>query len=96
MKTIKKVISINPEILHETEVLKIIQMRLMDVSSSTRESSLDLLWSSLTQISESSSQKMKIFQREFMKKYLPIIVERADDTSLGVRKRVVQILSYIL
>jgi len=24
-----------------------------------------------------------------MKKYLPIIVERADDTSLGVRKRVV-------
>ena len=39
---------------------------------------------------------MKIFQREFMKKYLPIIVERVDDTSLGVRKRVVQILSYIL
>jgi hypothetical protein len=48
MKTIKKVININPEILHETEVLKIINMRLMDVSSSTRESTLDLLWSSLS------------------------------------------------
>jgi len=48
MKIIKKVIKINPEILHETEVLKIIQMRLMDVSSSTRESTLELLWSSLT------------------------------------------------
>ena len=63
MKTIKKIININPEILHETEVLKIINMRLMDVSSSTRESTLDLLWSTLTQISEASSVKLKLFHK---------------------------------
>jgi len=44
MKTIKAIIKINPETLNEKEVLKIIQLRLMDVSSSTREATLDLLW----------------------------------------------------
>ena len=57
MKTIKKLININPDILHDTEVMKIISLRLMDVSSSTRESTLDLLWSSLTKAQQFNSDK---------------------------------------
>jgi hypothetical protein len=58
MKSIKAIIKINPETLHENEVLKIIQLRLMDVSSSTREATLDLLWQSLTQLSYADDDKI--------------------------------------
>jgi hypothetical protein len=57
MKSIKAIIKINPDTLHEKEVLKIIQLRLMDVSSSTREATLDLLWQSLTQLNYSDEDK---------------------------------------
>ena len=96
MKSIKTIIKINPETLHEKEVLKIIQLRLMDVSSSTREATLDLLWQSLTQLNYADEDKTQSFQTSFVKKYLAVIVERADDTSLGVRKLVVKLLSHIL
>ena len=58
MKTIKAIIKINPETLNEKEVLKIIQLRLMDVSSSTREATLDLLWQSLTQLNYADEDKV--------------------------------------
>ncbi len=96
MKSIKAIIKINPDTLHEKEVLKIIQLRLMDVSSSTREATLDLLWQSLTQLDYEEEEKTQKFQASFIKKYLSVIVERADDTSLGVRKLVVKLLSHIL
>jgi hypothetical protein len=57
MKSIKTIIKINPDTLHEKEVLKIIQLRLMDVSSSTREATLDLLWQSLSQLNYSDEDK---------------------------------------
>lgn len=44
IKTIKSLIKINPENLHDQQILKIVHLRLMDVSASTRESTLDLLW----------------------------------------------------
>lgn len=44
IKTIKSIVKINPENLHDQEVQKIIQLRLLDISASTREGTLDLLW----------------------------------------------------
>ena len=68
----------------------------MDVSSSTREMTVDLLWHCLTKVEFESAEKSKMFETQFVKKYLALIVERADDKNLGVRKKVVQILSYVL
>jgi HEAT repeat associated with sister chromatid cohesion len=96
MKTIKKVIKINPELLNDSEILKIIQLRLLDVSSSTRETTLDLLWQSLTKLNFDDDARTRQFEQDFLERYLPIIIERAEDGSLAVRKRVVQILSHVL
>ena len=57
MKIISKIIKINPEALHDAEILKIIQLRLMDVSSSTRETTLELLWHSLTRLNIEDDMK---------------------------------------
>ena len=89
MKTIKKIINADPETLHENEILKIISLRLMDVSSGTRESTLDLLWNCLTKVGFENDEKAALFEKQFILKYLPIIMERADDANLGIRKRVV-------
>lgn len=91
MKVIKKVIKMDPETLHEEEILKIIKLRLVDVSASTRETTLDLLYQTLT-----SQDRSSVFERSFLKHYLNIILERADDSSLCVRKKVVQLLSLLL
>jgi flagellar motor component MotA len=96
MKIIKKLIKLSPEILHDKDIMKILSLRLMDVSSSTRESTLDLLWYCLTKVDFDTEEKQMTFQKDFINKYLSIIVERADDSSLGVRKKVVQILAFIL
>ena len=61
----------------------------MDVSANTRESTLDLLWHCLTKIEFEDETKFDNFEREFIRKYLPILVERAEDNSLCVRKKVV-------
>ena len=96
MKIIKKLIKLSPEILHDKDIMKILSLRLMDVSSSTRESTLDLLWYCLTKVDFDTEEKQLTFQKDFINKYLSIIVERADDSNLGVRKKVVQILAFIL
>ncbi len=44
MKIIKKIIKMDPDTLNEEEILKIIHLRLQDISSSTRETTLDLLY----------------------------------------------------
>jgi hypothetical protein len=61
----------------------------MDVSANTRETTLEVLWGSLTRVSFEDYQKSLLFEQEFIKTYLPIVIERADDNSLGVRKKVV-------
>jgi hypothetical protein len=68
----------------------------MDVSANTRETTLDLLWQCLTKLSFQDKDKLSHFERQFVIKYLPIIMERADDQSIGCRKKVVQILTYVL
>jgi len=89
MKAIKKLIVVDPEILSDSQILKIIQLRLADVSSSTREMTLDLLWHCLTKVNFENEAKSHLFEQEFVNKYLDLVVERADDNNLGVRKKVV-------
>lgn len=79
LKSIKKIVKINPETINDEEIQRIVALRLMDVSSQTREMTLDLLWHCLTKSDFKKEESQAAFEREFLKRYLSLIIERADD-----------------
>lgn len=84
IKSIKKLIKINPQNLLDENIQKIIEYRICDTSATTRENTLDLI------------MNFVVKEAKYQEKYFPVIVMRADDASIGVRKKVIQILSLIL
>lgn len=89
MKIIKKLIKSNPiEMLGDAEVQQILKIRITDASAVTRESALDILHKNLSGIIELETDG------RLMKEYMSMIIARAhSDTSLTVRKKLIQILS---
>ncbi|CDW77530.1 heat repeat domain containing protein [Stylonychia lemnae] len=100
IKAIKSIIKINPENLLDANVQQIILLRLKDQSANTRETTLDLVSQYIQKFvvkNQAQNEQVELeFQKKFVGTYLPIIIERADDSSICVRKKVVQILAYVL
>jgi len=84
IKVIRDLVEIRTDNLLDDFVLKIVQSRLSDDSSSTRESTIDLI------------SKFILKGKEFFEKYLPVVQGMIYDPSLTVRKKVITSLCKVI
>jgi hypothetical protein len=70
-------------------------LRVWDTSAITRESALDLIALFIGRGGGGAETKYRS-SGSVQKMYVPMVMERAGDPSIGVRKKVVNILSSIL
>eukprot|EP00347_Sterkiella_histriomuscorum_P014234 403361660 len=102
MRAIKNIIKINQENFVDPQIQKIISLRLQDISSGTREGTLDLISQFLqkrylAQKQEKSADDNSSFLlRKFLEIYGIEIINRAKDQNSNVRKKALGILSLIL
>jgi hypothetical protein len=79
--------------LKDEQIQLIIQLRVEDISSVTRESALDIIHRNLGNLIAISEEDKKFD----IQKYVNMVINRAqNDTNLSVRKKVIMILTQIL
>ena len=84
IKILKKMIKQKPqEMLEDEQVHELLKLRITDVSSLTRESILDIIYSNLDSM-------IGFVDPKVVDLYISLVIQRADqDDNLSVRKRVI-------
>jgi hypothetical protein len=81
LKALVGIVDANPRLLLEPSTRRAISDRCLDTATSVRDAALELI-----------GKYLVLGDNELIEQFLPVTLERARDTGVSVRKRVVQIL----
>lgn len=85
MKTIKSLLDISPKLLLDPKIASVIQQRIFDQSSTTRDSALELLQKHLLPLLSSGVKGLESFDS-----YLSIVFQTlSTETNATVKRRVI-------